>query len=77
MIGGGGQVGEELGVAGEGEAGGIERRLGDGRGDDARDLAGQGQAGRGFDPPDDRPGGSALPETTGAGSGMSSTGIAR
>ena len=54
--GGGGQLGQEFGVAGEGEAGLIERRLGDGRGDQPARLAGEREARGGLDPADDRPG---------------------
>jgi hypothetical protein len=48
-----GQFGQELGVAGKLEAGVVERRLGDRGGDQARHVAGQGQARAGLDPADD------------------------
>jgi hypothetical protein len=48
------EVAEELGVAGEFEARGVERRLGDRRRDHAGDFTAQRQADGGFDPLDDR-----------------------
>jgi hypothetical protein len=65
MTAGGGQFGEELGMAREAEACGVQRGLGDGGGDQTADRAGEAAwAGLGW------------PATTELVSGMSSTGRA-